>query len=74
MGNPVVQLSCETKQTGGLTIRHENCNTKHIVPSSPDFICQQIRSNKSSNQVQNQPAIYLPMAQKIRRNTAVPCG
>ena len=38
MGNPVVQLSCETKQTGGITIRHENCNTKHIVPSSPDFI------------------------------------
>ena len=38
MGNPVVQLSCETKQTGGLTIRHENCNTKHIVPSSPDFL------------------------------------
>ena len=34
MGNPVVQLSCETKQTGGLTIRHENCNTNYTVSSS----------------------------------------
>ena len=34
MGNPVLQLSCETKQTGGLTIRHENCNTNNAVSSS----------------------------------------
>ena len=53
MGNPVVQLSCETKQTGGLTIRHENCNTKHTVPSSVNFICRKIRSNKSGGQAES---------------------
>ena len=34
MRNPVVQLSCETKQTGGLSIRYENCNTNYTVSSS----------------------------------------
>ena len=34
MENPVLQLSCETKQAGGLTIHHENCNTNNVVSSS----------------------------------------
>ena len=65
MENPVLQLGCESKHTGGLTIRHENCNPNNAVSSSINEIFFEILSNKSSNKVQNQPSIYLPLAEKI---------
>ena len=49
MGNPVLQLSCETKQIGGWTIRHENCNTNYTVSSSINEIFWKIRCHKGGN-------------------------
>ena len=48
MEDPVLQLSCETKQTGGSTIRHEQDNTRYAVSSIPFEVREQIRCHKGS--------------------------